>query len=254
MNEQEKGDAALAGRTALVTGAGQGVGRGIAQRLAAAGAQVLVNDLDADRAAEVAQGLAGPAGFGEPVPFDVTDRDAVTAALDGRRVDVLVSNAGIPPGGGRPSPFAQMPAEDWELQLSLNLAALMHLAQTVLPGQVDRGWGRIIQVSSGASSRGLAIGVAAYGAAKAGGESLMRHLAVEYGPHGITANSLALGLMEGVARAGEGAVERLVRAVPIGRLGRPGEVGAAAVWLASEDGGLVNGQVIHLNGGTVFGR
>lgn len=254
MSEQLFAANALSGRTALVTGAGQGVGAGIATRLAEAGASVLVNDLEPGRATAVAEDLLARGLRAEPLPFDVTDHPLVTDTLAGRGVDVLVNNAGVPPGGGRPNRFAEMPAADWRLQLSLNLEALMHLTQTVLPGQMERGWGRIIQISSGASSRGLAIGVAAYGAAKAGGESLIRHLAVEYGGHGITANSLALGLMEGVARAGEDGVARMVRAIPTGRLGRPSEVGTAAVWLASDDGGLVNGQVIHLNGGSLFGR
>ncbi len=254
MAEQVFAAGVLTGRTALVTGAGQGVGRGIAERLSEAGATVLVNDLDQVRADAVAGAFTSRGLAAQSLPFDVTDHALVGATLAGRAIDVLVNNAGVPPGGGRPNRFADMPAEDWRLQLSLNLEALMHLTQTVLPGQVERGWGRIIQISSGASSRGLAIGVAAYGAAKAGGESLIRHLSVEYGPHGITANSLALGLMEGVARGNEEGVAKLARAIPTGRLGQPHEVGTAAVWLASDDGGLVNGQVIHLNGGTLSGR
>jgi NAD(P)-dependent dehydrogenase (short-subunit alcohol dehydrogenase family) len=254
MTEQVFSHEVLAGRTALVTGAGQGVGQGIAERLAEAGASVLVNDLDRTRAETVAAALVAQGLLAAALPFDVTDHALVTSTLAGREIDVLVNNAGVPPGGGRPNRFAEMPAEDWRLQLSLNLEALMHLTQTVLPGQVERGWGRIIQISSGASSRGLAIGVAAYGAAKAGGESLIRHLSTEYGPSGITANSLALGLMEGVARGNDEGVAKLVRAIPTGKLGSPREVGTAAVWLASDDGGLVNGQVIHLNGGTIPGR
>lgn len=244
----------LDGRTALVTGAGQGVGRGIAMRLAAAGARVAVNDLDPARAQAVAAQIRDHGGDAFDLAFDVTDADAARAAVDRLDVDVLVHNAGVLPGGGRPGAFAQMPPADWQLQIDLNLAALMRLTQLVLPGQVDRGWGRIIQISSGASSRGLAIGVAAYGAAKAGGEALIRHLGVEYGPRGVTANSLALGLMEGLGRVDDPAVAKLIDSVPIGRLGRPEEVGDACVWLASESGGLVNAQVIHLNGGTVFGR
>lgn len=247
-------DGLLAGRSALVTGAGQGVGRGIALRLAAAGATVAVNDLDPGRAHLVAAQIRSEGGAAIDLPFDVTDDGACRAALDQLPIDVLVHNAGVLPGGGRASPFAQMPPQDWQLQIDLNLVALMRLTQLVLPHQVERGWGRIIQISSGASSRGLAIGVAAYGAAKAGGEALMRHLGVEYGPSGITANSLALGLMEGLGREDDPAVARLIGAVPIGRLGRPAEVGDACVWLASESGGLTNAQVIHLNGGTVFGR
>lgn len=244
----------LHGRSALVTGAGQGVGRGIALRLAAAGATVAVNDLLPARAQDVAAEIRASGGDAVDLAFDVTDDDAARAAVEGFAVDVLVHNAGVLPGGGRPSSFAQMPPQDWQLQIDLNLAALMRLTQLVLPGQVERGWGRIIQISSGASSRGLAIGVAAYGAAKAGGEALIRHLGVEYGPSGITANSLALGLMEGLGRVDDPSVAKLIKAVPIGRLGRPTEVGDACVWLASESGGLVNAQVIHLNGGTVFGR
>ena len=130
----------------------------------------------------------------------------------------------------------------------------MRLAQAVLPGQMDRGWGRIIQISSGASSRGLPIGVTAYGAAKTKSEALVWHLGVECGPKGVTANALALGLMESLGRADEPALQKTIRAVPIGRLGTGAEIGAAVVWLCSEAGGLVNSQVIHLNGGTVFGR
>lgn len=249
----------LSGRTALVTGAGRGVGRGIALALAQAGARVAVNDLHPERAAAVAAEVAEQAGDALPLAFDVTDEAAVRDALARLReqaggVDVLVHNAGVLDGGGRPNRFADMPVADWRSQLELNLAALMLLAQQVLPHQVEQGWGRIVQISSGASAQGLPIGVAAYGAAKAGGEGLMRHLAVEYGPHGVTANSLALGLMEGLGRADEPRLRRMIDAVPVGRLGTGADVGAAVLWLASEPGGYTNGQVIHLNGGTVFGR
>ncbi|WP_430330824.1 SDR family NAD(P)-dependent oxidoreductase [Rhodococcus sp. ACT016] len=248
----------LEGRTALVTGAGRGVGAGIAQVLAAAGAAVVVNDLHVDRARAVADAIVDGGHAAVACPFDVTDTDAAKAALgavgEGRAIDILVHNAGVPDGGGRPNRFVDMPRADWQLQIDLNLAAMMRMVQVVLPRLLENGWGRIIQISSGASSRGLPIGVAAYGAAKAGSEALVRHLGVECGPHGVTANALALGLMEGLGRADDPKVEKMIRQVPIGRLGRGTDVGAAIVWLCSEAGGLVNGQVIHLNGGTVFGR
>ncbi|MGY1814090.1 SDR family NAD(P)-dependent oxidoreductase [Blastococcus sp. SYSU D00820] len=254
------GDFRLPGRTALVTGAGRGVGEGIARALAAAGATVAVNDLHADRAEWVAADIAAAGGTARAMPFDVTDDAAVTAAVDGvvrehGALDVLVHNAGIPDGGSTMARFGDLPPAAWRQQIELNLVATMRLVQAVLPHQVARGWGRIVHISSGASSRGLALGVGAYGAAKAGSESLMRHLAVEYGPDGITANSLALGLMAGVG-GGEPSplLARLIESVPVRRLGTGDDVGAAVVWLCTEGGGLVNGQVVHLNGGTVFGR
>ncbi|AVP67114.1 SDR family NAD(P)-dependent oxidoreductase [Prescottella equi] len=249
----------LGGRTALVTGAGRGVGAGIARVLAAAGASVAVNDLHADRAESVAETITEAGGQAVACPFDVTNVDATADALARTTeqvgdIDILVHNAGVPDGGGRPNKFVDMPPADWQLQIDLNLAATMRIVQAVLPRQIENGWGRIVQISSGASSRGLPIGVGAYGAAKAGSEALIRHLGVECGPHGVTANALALGLMEGLGRADDPAVQKMIRGIPIGRLGTGADVGAAILWLCSEAGGLVNAQVIHLNGGTVFGR
>lgn len=245
----------LSGRTALVTGAGRGVGAGIARSLAAAGATVVVNDLHADRAQAVADSLPGA----QALAFDVTDQSQVRRTVDALagslgHLDILVHNAGVLDGGGRPARVVDLSPEVWQLQLDLNLTALQQLAQAVLPHQLEHGWGRIIQISSGAAARGLAIGVAAYGAAKAGGESLIRHIAVEYGARNVTANALSLGLMEGLGRVDEPAVQRMIRQIPTRRLGQPAEVGAAVVWLASDAGGLVNGQVIHLDGGTIPGR
>ncbi|SEK71415.1 3-oxoacyl-[acyl-carrier protein] reductase [Blastococcus sp. DSM 46786] len=255
----DEGPFRLPNRTALVTGAGRGVGEGIARALAAAGAAVAVNDLHPDRADRVVAEIAAAGGRASAVPFDVTDAEGLAVALERIRetfggVDILVHNAGIPDGGSTMVRFGDMPSEAWRQQIELNLVATMRLVQAVLPHQVARGWGRIIHISSGASSRGLALGVGAYGAAKAGSEALMRHLGVEYGPVGITANSLALGIMTGLEDSGSGLLQRLVQSVPIRRLGTGADVGAAAVWLSSAAGGFVNSQVIHLNGGTVFGR
>jgi 3-oxoacyl-[acyl-carrier protein] reductase len=245
----------LAGRTALVTGGGRGVGAGIARMLAGAGASVAVNDLHEDRARSVAATLEGAV----PAAFDVTDDAAVHASVEQLlerwgRIDVLVHNAGIPDGGSRRGRVATMESANWEQQLELNLTALMRMVRAVVPHQMAQRWGRVIQVSSAAASRGLGIGVGSYAAAKAGGESLIRHLAVESAPHNVTANVLALGMMEGLPREDEPELQRMIRAVPAGRLGRADEVGAAAVWLSTELGAFVTGQVIHLNGGSHFGR
>jgi NAD(P)-dependent dehydrogenase (short-subunit alcohol dehydrogenase family) len=250
----------LTGRTALVTGAGRSVGRGIAEALAAAGAAVAVNDLHSERAAEVVDSIVAAGGRATAAPFDVTSEAAVAAAVALVEatlgpVDILVNNAGISESAGGTSMFAESTPEDWRPTIELNLYGSMTMIRAVLPGMIDRRFGRIIQISSGASSRGLPIGVSAYGAAKAGAESLIRHIAVENGHHGVTANALALGLMNNnVDPSAFAAMPAMLAAVPVGRLGTPEEIGAASVWLSSDLGGFCTGQVIHVNGGTVFGR
>jgi NAD(P)-dependent dehydrogenase (short-subunit alcohol dehydrogenase family) len=249
----------LNGRVALVTGAGRSVGLGIARELAIAGAAVAVNDLHPDRAREAAAEIAAlGAGPAIASPFDVTDYDAVLAAVAAvgdqlGPVDILVNNAGIPENGGS-GRFAESKPESWMPYIQLNLLGSMYCIHAVLPGMIERGWGRVIQISSGASSVGLPIGVSVYGASKAGIEGLLRHVAVEVGRSGVTANTLALGLMENTAQMDDNRLARMLAGIPVGRLGRGDEVGTAAAWLASEQGAFVTGQVIHLNGGSTFGR
>ena len=250
----------LDGRVALVTGAGRSVGLGIARALAAAGAAVAVNDLHPDRAEQAAADIAAlGAAPAIASPFDVSDHAAVVdgVAAIGRQigpVDILVNNAGIPEHGGA-EPFVSSKPESWLPYIELNLLGSMYCVHAVLPAMIERGWGRVIQISSGASSQGLRIGVSVYGASKAGIEGLLRHVAVEVGGSGVTVNALALGLMENnAARAAPPALDRMLARIPVGRLGRDDEVGAAAAWLASEQAGFVTGQVIHLNGGSTFGR
>ena len=250
----------LDGRTALVTGAGRSVGRGIAERLAEAGAFVLVNEIHADRADETVGAIQDGGGRAAATVFDVTDSDAVRAAFEildteGHEVDVLVNNAGIAEGSSS-GVFAESDPADWRATIDLNLFGSMNMIRAVLPGMVERRWGRIIQISSGAASQGLRIGVSTYGAGKAAVESLVRHVAVENGRNGVTANTIALGLMANVADNldGDSGVARLVSSIPVGRLGEPREVGALAAFLASDDAAYITGQVIHLNGGNFFGR
>jgi NAD(P)-dependent dehydrogenase (short-subunit alcohol dehydrogenase family) len=248
----------LSGRTALVTGGGRSVGRGIATVLASAGAFVYVNDLHEDRASEVAAAIATDGGGASTAVFDVTDTEAVDEAFrainaDGRTVDILVNNAGIVEGSMQ-ALFSESGPEDWLPTITLNLFGGMNVIRRCLPDMIEKQWGRVIQISSGAGSIGLPIGVSAYGAAKAGTESLIRHIAVENGKYGITANSLALGLMANVGGSASEQLKRMLATVPVRRLGKPEEVGLAAAWLASEGGGFVTGQVIHLNGGSTFGR
>ena len=239
----------LSGRLALVTGAGQGIGAGIAGHLAARGAAVLVNDIQAERAEAAADTIRSADGRAEALPFDVTQREAVEKALAGRAVDIVVNNAGN--AGAhvfRPTPFREM---DPAAAIDVNLHGVMHTTHAVLAGMCERGFGRLITIASGAGCVGLPIGVAPYGAGKAGAISFMRHIAIENATLGVTANSLALGLMEMTAVHDPKLVEQLARTVPCGRLGTGDDVGPACVWLASNEAAWVTGQTIHVNGGSL---
>ena len=234
----------LTGRRALVTGGGQGVGEGIVRALADHGATVLVNDLHPERASAVADAVGGTA-----VPFDVTDGDAVAAAVDGQGpVDILVNNAGVPEGMGV-TPFADMEPGEWAKYVDLNLYGVLHCCHAVLGGMRDRGWGRIVTISSGAGVTGINLGVSLYGAGKGGAIAFMRHLAIENARTGVTANTLALGLMDN--KMNREVTEHLARSVPVGRLGRPEDVGAAVVYLASEEAAWMTAQTINLDGGSL---
>lgn len=240
----------LTGRSALVTGAGQGVGAGVARALAAQGAKVVVNDLRPGRAEAVAADIVGAGGRAETAAFDVTDLAAVTAAVGAHGpVDILVNNAGV--GGEHPmavQAFRDMDPAAWDGPIRVNLYGVMYCCHAVVDGMCDRGWGRVITISSGAGTAGVNIGVSPYSAGKGGGLAFTRTLALEVARHGVTANTLALGLM---GMTDPTVTARLARSIPVGRTGTPMDVGAACVWLASEEAGWVTGQTIELNGGAV---
>jgi 3-oxoacyl-[acyl-carrier protein] reductase len=241
------------GRVALVTGAGQGMGVGIARALAQQGAAVAVNDLHGERAAVVADELAAEGLAALAVPFDVTDAAAVATGVAGIEqafgpVDILVNNAGVPQGMAV-AKFRELPPEEWRKFVDLNLYGSLHCIQAVVGGMSDRGWGRIVQISSGAGRTGLAFGVSLYGASKSGIEGFIRHLAMEVARDGVTANCLALGLMANTAGGDEALLGTMTAGIPVGRLGTAEDVGAAVVFLASSEASWLTGQTIDLNGG-----
>jgi 3-oxoacyl-[acyl-carrier protein] reductase len=240
----------LTGRTALVTGAGQNVGAGIAALLAAQGATVMVNDLLGERAQRVADEILASGGAASATAFDVTQAGAVEAAVAAiGPVDILVNNAG---NAGehtmRLQPFREMDASAWEAAIRVNLYGVMNTCRAVVNGMCDRGWGRIITISSGAGTRGVNIGVAPYSAGKGAGISFTRTLALEVARDGVTANTLALGLM---GMPDPQATAAIARTIPVGRTGTPADVGAACVWLASDEAAWITGQTIELNGGAL---
>ena len=248
-------------RTALVTGAGRGVGQGIAEVLAQRGHAVAVNDLHPERAEAVAAEIVGAGGEAFPITFDVTDFAAVGRALgeitdQAGPVDILVNNAGIPEGRWT-GPFVESTPEDWGPYMQLNVFGAMNCVRLALPGMCERGWGRVIQISSAAAARGLAAhgGESLYAASKATMESLLRHVSIEVIRKGVTCNCVAPGVMEAAkAYADPKVIQAVVDAQPIGRLGESREIGDAVAWLASEGAGFVTGQVIHVNGGSYQGR
>ncbi len=243
----------LAGKKALVTGAGQGVGKGIALALARQGAAVAVNDVRRGRAEKVVEELRREGRDASPAVFDVTDFAAVEAARKGIEeaggsVDILVNNAGIPDGMEVRS-FRETSAEEWRRYIDLNAYGVLNCSRVFVDGMCERGWGRIVTISSGAGQVGLHLGVAAYGAGKGAAISFMRHLAVEVAPSGVTANTLALGMIDGGYDAA--LTDRLVKGIPAQRLGRPQDVAAAVVYLASPEASWMTGQTIGLNGGQI---
>ncbi len=240
----------LTGRTALVTGAGQNVGAAIACALAAQGATVAVNDVRAERADATARTITASGGAALAAPFDVTSLDAVTAGVAAiGPVDILVNNAGNGGEAGMvPTPFRAMDPAAWEGPIRVNLYGVLHCCRAVIDAMCDRGWGRIITISSGAGTRGVNIGVAPYSAGKGGGIAFTRTLALEVARFGVTANTLALGLM---GMPDPTVTARLARTIPVGRTGTPDDVAAACVWLASNEASWVTGQTIEINCGAL---
>jgi NAD(P)-dependent dehydrogenase (short-subunit alcohol dehydrogenase family) len=244
----------LSNKIALVTGAGQNAGAGIARAFAGRGAHVIVNDVRAERAEQTAEEIRAAGGRAITQAFDVTDLEAVKrgvaageAALGGQ-VDILVNNAGNGGAGGALNmmPFSEMPPELWSVPIDVNLYGVMNCTHAVINGMIRRKWGRVVTIASSAGTSGLDIGIAPYGAGKGGAISFMRHLAVENGPHGITANTVALGL---IRQTDDPLLRQLELRAPTRRRGKPEDVAALCLYLVSPEASWFTGQTLQLNGG-----
>lgn len=246
----------LQGHRALITGAGQNVGAAMATVLARQGASVIVNDLHPERAEAVADAIRAEGHSAIASAWDVTDFDstidhvrAAEAELGGH-VDILVNNAGVAEGRWN-LPFRELTPDVWRLPIDLNIYGSLNCTKAVIDGMCDNGWGRVIQISSGSARTGQNINVSMYATGKSGVEGFIRHLAAETGQYGVTANILALGQQSNLAEMMPAEiVDRIVATIPIGRLGDAEEVGAACVYLASDQAGGLTGQTIDFNGGS----
>lgn len=243
----------LQGRVALITGASRGLGWSMAQALAVAGAHVILNGRDLDLLHDRTQILNDAGLVATAQPFDVTDEAAAVAAVEEivereGRLDVLIANAGIQ----RRAPLAEFPTAEFLRVLDTNLTAAFVLAREVSKTMTVQGSGRIIFTASvmGQVARPAE---PAYIAAKSGLYGLVKALAVELGPKGITCNAIAPGYfateMNAALLADREFCAWLDSRVPLKRWGRPEEIGGAAVFLASPSGAYVTGQVLTIDGG-----
>lgn len=245
----------LAGRTALVTGGGSGIGRACCERLAAEGVRVAVADLDAQAAAVVAAAVRTIGGAAMAVQVDVGDLARVNGAVAEIRaawgpVDILVNAA----GWDRMEPFRANTPELWSKLIDVNLRGPIHCCRAVIDDMIARGGGKIVSISSDAARVG-STGEAVYSACKGGVVSFSKTLARELARHRVNVNVVCPGptdtpLLRGMAAAGnEKSIDSLRRAIPFGRLAEPHEIAAAVAFFASSDADFVTGQVLSVSGG-----
>ena len=246
----------LQGRTAIVTGAGQGMGRCVAVALAERGARVVVNDIQQERAEGTAASLRETGAEAIAIPADVVDSAAVRAMVEEAiaqfgPIHILINNAGIL----RPTKVVEIEEDEWDLVIEVNLKGTFLCSQAVLPSMQEVGWGRIVNFSSTAGKNISTVGGAHYTAAKAGILGFTRHLAKEVAEYGITVNSVCPGLIDTEmvrATIDDERTQAYADSFPIPRLGEPEEVAELVAFLASDRAAYITGASLDINGGDLM--
>jgi 3-oxoacyl-[acyl-carrier protein] reductase len=236
-------------KTAIVTGAARGIGRAIAERLAAEGARVMIADIDQPAAAEAA------AAIGERAvaqPLDVTDPASWETAIgrardDWGRLDILVNNAGI---AGRSAPAWELSIDEWKQVIDLDLSGVFYGCRAAIPTMVERGYGRIVNIASIAGKEGNPNAVP-YSAAKSGVIGLTKAMAKEVATKGVLINAVAPAVIETpiLAQVSDEHIRYMTSRIPMGRVGQPSEVAALVAFLCSDDLSFSTGAVYDISGG-----
>ena len=241
----------LKGKVALVTGAAQGIGKAVALLLARNGADIVVSDVNLEKAEETAREIEGLGQRALATKTNVADANdverMVQAALERfGRIDILVNNAGIT----RDKLLLRMSDEDWDAVLGVNLKGTFLCTRAVIRPMAKQKSGKIVNIASVVGAMGNA-GQANYGASKAGVIGFTKTVAREYAPRGINVNAIAPGYIETPMTEAlpDKAKEELKRLIPMDRLGKPEDVAEAVLFLVSEASNYITGQVLHVNGG-----
>jgi len=245
----------MAKKVAYVTGGMGGIGTAICQRLHKEGFKVIAGcgptrDFDKWLGEQKALGFTFYSSVGNVGDWDSTVQAFTKAIAEHGVIDVLVNNAGIT----RDRMFVKMSRDDWDAVINTNLTSMFNVTKQVVPGMIEKGWGRIIQISSVNGEKGQA-GQTNYSAAKAGMHGFTMALAQEVASKGVTVNTVSPGYIgtEMVRAIKPEVLEKIVSTIPVKRLGTPDEIGSVVAWLAGEDSGFTTGADFSCNGGLHMG-